>query len=311
MNNEPTVRITFDNYGNLSLEVDNFLNNLTELFDDTRHVFNKRTGKISKFTTKYKFSKIENDEENLLIRVSCQDNPEDYLEETIDINVLAQYIINSREEGSSPLNGMDFYTYLGTLSDRLLDEKRQDYLFISDVLRNSNSVIFRNDSPVMVVKDTHEKGDYGLYILRAAVGPDIDPEDVLKADIFMDFNIEDDPKFKSDPLWYTPYPSAEDILTGYVETLNEDGTYSGNYSNEKANFYILIYSPLLKDKVIKFNCEMSGLVFQKLNIEILDDYRTTKEFVFSHYDNVNEIFDKFISVNSSSGIIDDLDDFLD
>ena len=308
---KPTITIAHDQYGKLALSVDGFLNNLAELFDDTRHVFNIETGELSKFVTKYVFSEKPNDDSVLIVRISNKYDDSHFIEREISTEYLAKLIANSRSTGIYPFNQPTFFEELGKCSDTLLEEQYPELVALGDILDYSNSIVFRNDAPIMAVRDTGGQSDnFIFYILRGAVSKEQDPEEVLKPEIFFDFSISDHPDFKDNPLWYSPYSHPESVLTGF--TVEDEITQTGSYDNEDTVVSIVIYSRLHKNKVFKISGTLSGIVLENLNLEVMSDYRNTKDFMFDNYNNLNAIYDYLIdNTTGSSGIINELDDFLD
>ena len=309
-NNDLTVKIVTDDCGQIALSVDGYLNKLTDLFAEKRNIINK-DGSLGVFEAKYLVNSVADDDQHLEFTVYNPNNPAEELKWIETIEDIGEAIRIAREENVALKNGKkDFYRRLATHFWELIDVYHKDEFYVlCEIIRGSNAVILRDGTPVIAVKDTYSNGNiYTLF--NTSVWVDDSDED-RPMFIFTDFNVASNPKFQEDPLWYSPYNSPEDVLLGisYEESKDKDGGVKQNLNYENSEFTYLFY-PKNVDKVFKINGKLDRTYFIVSNIEILDDYNNTKDFVKEHYNNLPAIYNE-LSEKINPSIIDDLTDFLD
>lgn len=279
-----------DENGNSCVQVQDFINDVYDLLDDYRYILNKNTLKFDILHTSYTVQEDPSDADNAIIKCTDESDKSKFIEKTIPLVNLEDYFLNTQKLGVHISNEKDFCSYLKDYTEELFNKYYKDnYIQIVDLIRNSNIVFMRDDSPIFVsgihtkkdiniIKATHYKlgkTNVGLYINFA----DIDREDVKYV--------------------HSPY---EKIYYALFD-IEEDKESEEEPQNKDLDLYALFYNKQ-SNCIFKFVLKFTGVFFTTEKVEVLEDYKYTKDFVFEHYDDPFAIYNEIADVSSRVSAID-------
>lgn len=272
-----------DEHGNTCVQTQDFINDVHDLFDDYRYILNKKSLEFNVLHTSYTVSEDPKNEDNAIIRCTDELDKRHFIEKNIPLVDLEKYFLASQKLGEYISNEKDFCSYLKDFSTELFNKYYQDeYVQILDLIRNSNVIFMRNDSPVFI-SGVHTNKDKS--ILRTTHYK----EGVYKVGIYVNFADID----KDDIGYiYSPYDTIYYALFDIEEDSDEKP------QDKEQDLSALIYNKQ-NDCIFKLTFKFTGVFFMTEKVEVLEDYKFTKDFVFEHYDDPFMIYNEIADVSSS------------
>lgn len=283
--------IILDNNNNLvdSVNVfENRINSMAHLFYDTYHIIDTTNGEIDHLDISYEIIQEEN--QNDQVTLVARDQYDNSLSEKISVKELTQAFHNSYLSGKFVKQGI--YQILKKIGYRICDQKNHNKRILKDFLAHSNSIVYKNDIPVLVVSEIED--DKYFYELSKKNSDDEEVSIVMNF-----FNTDSFSSIYQNPINELLNISQDGVS---VETVIEEG--------KRCSYKIVNYNKEL-DNIFIFNLELTnGQIFKLINVEIVNDFLNTKNMLNTNYNNRSKILDKLLCYSISSHT-EDLFDLID
>jgi len=276
--------------GNLCLSIDDFLVELSQMFEENRHVLDIKKNKIDCLRVKCEILEDPKDENFIYLKQTDLANTSNTLEKRISVDLLITLFKNARLDGVSLSNEPELYDVFGEMTYQLHEKYYKGKTIpFKKMLKNSNSILLKNDIPILCVRDTSAE-DLDFYNISGCWGGSNIENMTYNPIFYINFNVP----FEAN-VYYSLYQEPNKILLNYD---NQSGKDSENKTNE--NVYTIIFFSKLYDSVVKINYKCHDIYFTISDITFLDDYNNMRDFVMDNYNEVAKIFDMFVEKNKDN-----------
>lgn len=268
-------------------DFENKLSKIALLFSDTYHIIDTIDGSIDYLDVSYEF--IEHD--NNKIEIIAKDQFDNTVTEEIDMKILIEAFKNSYLSGKFIKNGI--YSLLKRIGYKICDQKDSHKAILKNFLAKSNSIVYKNNLPIVVVSES-ENDEYFYELSKQKTDSN---NNVL---IVMNFFNEN----MINSIYQNPINELFNINeeNNTVELISK--------KSEQCDYKIVAYNKNI-DKIFIINLDLeNGQLFRIKKVEIVSDFKNTKNMFKENYNDKSRILDKLLSYNISSHT-EDLFDLID
>lgn len=294
--------LVYNEEGGLCLSTAEFIAELSQLFEENRHVIDIKNNKVDCLRVKCEILEDPQDENLVRLKETDMHNENNILERTISVELLVNLFKNARFDGLSLSNEPELYDIFSDMTYELHEKYYKDSTIpFKKMLQNSNSIILKNNIPILVINDFSDEENVHFYNISGVWGGPVTEEMEYNPIFYINFNVE-----SKKTAIYSPYQNPDKVLFDTNDLNNDSDAIKIKNNNE----YSIIFFSKLYDTVIKINLRSEGIYFDIVGIQIVEDYENMKDYVMNHYGELSSIFNEFVE-KTKGNEMKNLIDFID
>ena len=301
--------LEYNSNGTLRLATSSVENKLAELFNENCYTINLKTGEFGHIDMKYFFAyciddvnpvAFDDDELKKIPAVADLEtiyiigynamNPKQSIVEAVNAQQLTTLIENAYM--SRIFLKHNFYDLLKIITNRLCEKHLPGHKIFSELLMDSNSVLFKDGIAVIATTECH---DSSMSFYRTVMKHDaaVQPAIMLGFDGINYASVYTKPSNELFGL------KADAQITGFLKPEALKGVV----------YELCIYKPGMGELLV-FTMSSDGLFFNIDSVASYPDYRNLKDIIGSSYNDAESIISRIMEYNTESHI-EDLLSFID